>query len=159
MRVVCFVCGVSGVGKSTLGRRLARRWGFAFVEGDEFHPHQNITKMRRGLPLEDADRWPWLEKICKEVSSESVVACSALTRSYRDFLRKSLPNFPVRFLLLHGSKDVLSERMAGREGHFMPPELLASQLEALELPSADEPDVQVLDANLLLEELVELAEE
>lgn len=131
------VMGVSGSGKSTVARLLAERLGWPFAEGDDFHPPANVTKMARGVALEDTDRLPWLTEIADWIagqerqSADTVVACSALRRRYRDILRSAAAD--VRFVHLHGSAAVLQRRMRERgKGHFMPPELLHSQLAALE---------------------------
>lgn len=136
------VMGVSGCGKSTLGRALAARLGVHYVEGDELHPPENVARMAAGTPLTDADRQGWLEKIAAEVAAAAargeglVVTCSALKRRYRDLLRGG--DAALRFVFLHGPQSLLAERMAARQGHYMPPSLLQSQLEALEPPQADE---------------------
>lgn len=136
------VMGVSGCGKSTVGRALAGRLGLAFRDGDELHPAANIAKMARGEPLTDADRAPWLRAVAAALSPGTVMACSALRRSYRDLLRAEAP-CPVVFLHLHGRREVLLERMTRREGHFMPAALLDSQLATLEPLEADEPHLAV----------------
>lgn len=136
--------GVTGVGKTTVGRLLAERFGARFLEGDAFHPPANVEKMRAGIPLEDADRWPWLETLRAELARELaagatvVLACSALKRAYRDLLRRAGPE--VRFVHLVGPEELVARRLAGRRGHYMPPSLLPSQLATLEDPSG-EPDV------------------
>lgn len=137
------VMGVSGTGKSTLGAALARRLDRPFLEGDRFHPPANVARMAGGAPLADEDRWPWLDAIVAAMDDEAaagrstVVACSALRRAYRDRLRRATGR--VRFLLIDVPADELHRRMAAREGHFMPPALLASQLATLE-PLADDED-------------------
>jgi gluconokinase len=136
--------GVTGVGKTTVGRLLADRLGARFLEGDAFHPPANVAKMRAGIPLEDADRWPWLETLRAELARELakgatvVLACSALKRAYRDLLRRAGPE--VRFVHLVGPEELVARRLAGRRGHYMPPSLLPSQLATLEDP-VGEPDV------------------
>ena len=132
------VMGVSGSGKSTVGRILARLAGTSYIEGDDLHPDANIEKMGRGIPLEDDDRWPWLEEVGRIVSAcqgrhGAVATCSALKRSYRDVLRYTVgPS--LRFVWLTGPRAVLEGRMGERQGHFMPAGLLDSQLETLEDP-------------------------
>jgi gluconokinase len=144
---VIVVMGVSGSGKTTVAEGLARVTGWAFAEGDEFHPEANVEKMRRGEPLTDDDRWPWLEAIGdwigdKESAGESaVVACSALRRDYRDVLRRGRP--AVRFLHVIAPDDLLHVRMEQRTGHYMPRSLLESQLATLEPLEKDEPGVTV----------------
>lgn len=133
------VMGVSGSGKSHIGAALAQAWGVAFVEGDELHPAANIAKMRAGMPLDDADRRPWLAAIAAAIAAHRgkgvVVACSALRRTYRDVLRQADP--ALRLLYLRVPRDELARRMRARR-HFMPPALLDSQLATLEEPAADE---------------------
>lgn len=135
--------GVSGCGKSSVAAGLADALGLRFVEGDALHPSQNLAKMARGVPLTDADRWPWLDAVAAELSGGGVVSCSALKRAYRDRLRRGAGR-PVAFVFLRGSPALLAERMAGRTGHFMPASLLESQLATLEDPSA-EPGVVTVD--------------
>ncbi len=133
---VLVVMGVSGSGKTTIGQALARRLGYEFVEGDEFHTRANREKMHAGIPLTDDDREPWLEALRTRMSvliarnGRAVVTCSALKRSYRDKLRQK----GVRFVYLKVSRAVLHERLARRRGHFFNPALLESQLATLEEP-------------------------
>lgn len=140
--------GVSGCGKSTLARALAGALAVDFVEGDDLHPPANVQRMRAGIPLTDADREDWLAAIGRRLGEAHaqgrgiVVACSALKRRYRDQLRRHAPG--LRLVHLHGDASLLAERLTLRSGHYMPPSLLPSQLEALELPAADE-DVVTLD--------------
>ena len=130
--------GVSGSGKSTIGRAIAALSGTSYIEGDDLHPAANIEKMASGIPLEDDDRWPWLEEVGRilgacEGRHGAVATCSALRRSYRDVLRYTVgPG--LRFVWLTGSRALLERRMGKRDGHFMPPGLLDSQLETLEEP-------------------------
>ncbi len=136
------VMGVSGCGKSTVGRLLARALDVPFVEGDELHPARNIELMASGVALTDDDRQGWLQSVGAQLSSPSaqsrgaIVTCSALRRSYRDLLRTHAPD--LRFVFLQGDKRVLTQRMAERDGHYMPASLLQSQLDTLEPPAADE---------------------
>ena len=136
------VMGVSGSGKSLIGAALADALGVEFVEGDRYHPPENVERMARGIPLTDADRAGWLEALAtriseaKEAGAGAVVACSALKRAYRDVLRRNVPD--IRFVFLHGPRAVIAKRMEGRRGHFMPTLLLDSQLATLEEPAADE---------------------
>ena len=136
------VMGVSGSGKTTVARALAAELGLTFAEADDFHPPANIAKMTAGIPLTDEDRWPWLRALRgwmadRDARSEStVVTCSALKREYRDLLRGA--GGRVQFIDLEGSRELLAARMARRSGHFMPAELLDSQLDALEPPTPDE---------------------
>ncbi|MEO6204165.1 MAG: gluconokinase [Mycobacteriales bacterium] len=138
------VMGVSGSGKSTVARAVAERLGWDDVEGDDLHPPSNVEKMRSGHPLTDADRWPWLDRVAAVIAAQAtntVLACSALKRSYRDLLRAGNPG--VRFACLVVPEDVLRERLAQRTGHYMSAELLTSQLQALEPLDPDEPGVTV----------------
>jgi gluconokinase len=152
------VMGVSGGGKSTVGRQLASRISAPFIEGDEFHPPSNIAKMRAGIPLENEDRWPWLDRIALAIEAACaenqhvVAACSALKRMYRDRLRERIP-VRVLFICLEADNDVLSARMSSRPGHFMPPALLASQLATLERPDDSELALCV-DSTLPIDELI-----
>lgn len=153
------VMGVSGSGKTTIGTALAARLHREFAEGDDFHPPQNVAKMARGEPLGDADREPWLKALAEWIAGHeragrsTVLACSALARRYRDTLRAAAPRRVV-FVHLAAPRDVLLERMRRRKGHFMPPDLLDSQLAALEPLGADEPGI-TLDASAPPQELVE----
>ena len=144
---VIVVMGVSGSGKTTVATGLATAMGWEFAEGDDFHPVVNVEKMRNGVALTDHDRWPWLETIgawisAKEAAGESaVVTCSALRRAYRDVLRRDRPQ--VRFLHVEAPRTVIADRVEQREGHYMPPSLVPSQLATLEPLAADEPGVTV----------------
>lgn len=138
------VMGVSAAGKSTVGRGIAEQLGVEFIDGDSLHPLANVKKMSDGIPLEDADRWPWLDEIGAVIAAHPsgvVLACSALKRAYRVRILGSAPK--AVFVHLHGSDELLAQRAAGRAGHFMPPALLASQLATLEPLGADEPGVVV----------------
>lgn len=135
------IMGVSGCGKSTVGERLAQRLGVPFLEGDDLHPPHNVALMAAGTPLTDADRADWLDAIAERLSDLQsdeglVVSCSALKRRYRDRLRAAASD--LQFVHLHGDHALLATRLAQRQGHYMPPALLLSQLETLEIPSADE---------------------
>jgi gluconokinase len=145
------VMGVAGSGKTTVAALLAGRLGASFAEGDDFHSPANVAKMAAGHPLVDDDRWPWLNGIrdwfAKELAAgrSAVVPCSALRRSYRDLLETAGDGTAgtVQFVHLTGSYDLLRERIQGRAGHFMKPEMLDSQLAALEPLADDEPGFAV----------------
>jgi gluconokinase len=128
------VMGVSGSGKTTVGQMLAQHLGVPYAEADDFHPAANVAKMRAGRPLDDEDRRPWLDEIARwlagHADSGGVVTCSALKRRYRDQLASSAPH--VFFLHLDGSPELIAARIAARQGHFMPPELLRTQFADLE---------------------------
>lgn len=149
------VMGVSGSGKSTTGVLIADRLGVPFIDADALHPLENVAKMAAGTPLEDADRWPWLALVGKALADASdtglVMACSALKRVYREAILAEAPD--VRFVLLHGSREVLGRRMEGRTDHFMPASLLDSQFALLEELDADEPGF-VVDIDRSVEEIV-----
>jgi gluconokinase len=136
------VMGVAGSGKSTIAAALSQQLGWASAEADEFHPQSNIDKMTQGIPLQDEDRWPWLQEIQDWMSAQAaagkstVLTCSALKKSYRQLLSEAQGR--VLFLHLHGEADLIGRRMQGREGHFMPPTLLPSQLATLEPLSEEE---------------------
>jgi gluconokinase len=141
------VMGVSGSGKSTIAVALAEHLGWAFEDGDRFHPASNVAKMSAGHPLTDEDRWPWLEAIADEIGrvceavGHVVIACSALKRAYRDVLVRGRKD--VRFVFLDGSQALIADRLAKRKGHFMPSGLLDSQFKTLEPPTADERPIAV----------------
>ncbi|XP_070212537.1 probable gluconokinase [Littorina saxatilis] len=152
--VVVVVMGVCGCGKTTIGEALAERLGWSFRDADEFHSEANKHKMSTSTPLTDEDRLPWLKAIhqyiksLQEKSESAVVTCSALKRHYRDVLRSgehfsspsssSSSSADILFVLLKGTRYVLEERLGGRKGHFMPSDLLTSQLDTLEEPDPDE---------------------
>lgn len=139
------VMGVSGSGKSTLGALLAERLALPFADADAFHPEANIRKMRAGIPLTDADRWPWLDALGAWLAAQpagGVVGCSALKRAYRDRLRRHAPG--LRIVHPHGPFALVAARQAARENHFMPPALMESQFATLE-PCAPDEGALVLD--------------
>lgn len=131
--------GVSGCGKSSVGEGLAERLHIPYRDGDDLHPPANVDKMRAGIPLTDADRWPWLDRVAETLRTEApvIVGCSALRRAYRDRIRAGAGG-PVRFVHLTGARDVIAARMARRTGHYMPLSLLDSQIATLEPPGPDE---------------------
>jgi gluconokinase len=134
--------GVAGSGKSVIGAALADALGIEFVEGDQYHSAENVERMSRGIPLTDDDRAVWLRSLAvrireaRNAGAGLVISCSALKRSYRDILRAEASD--LRFVFLKGERTLIAGRIANRRGHFMPPSLLDSQLDALEEPSPDE---------------------
>lgn len=153
--MIVLVMGVSGCGKSTVGRRLADRLGAVFLEADEFHPPANVAKMRDGVPLTDEDRWPWLDALAAAIDAAAadgdvVVACSALRRTYRERLLGRHRD-GARIVHLHGSPELIAERLRARTGHYMPPSLLPTQIATLEAPD----DALVVDIAQPPEDLVE----
>ncbi|MBW4721318.1 gluconokinase [Saccharothrix sp. SC076] len=149
--------GVSGSGKTTTGKALARRLDVPFADADDFHPPANIAKMAAGVPLDDTDRAPWLRAIGDWLAAHpdgGVVTCSALKRVFRDGLRAAAPG--VRFVHLAGDPEVVRRRVARRSGHFMPASLVDSQYADLEPLGPDEPGV-VLDLDQPVPALVEAA--
>ena len=141
------VMGVCGAGKTEIGRRLAEALQWTFVDADDFHPPANVEKMRAGTPLTDADRWPWLDALAAVLQNATagqgnvVLACSALTRRYRDRLGLQRPR--VRLVHLDDVSGVIRQRMEQRGDHFMPAALLDSQVALLERPAADERPIVV----------------
>ena len=139
---ILVIMGVSGVGKSAVARELAARLGWCFQEGDALHPEANVAKMQAGIPLTDADRQPWLEQVAAWIDVQrankqpGIITCSALKRSYRQIIIGDRPE--VRLIYLHGGRDLIAQRLAGRSGHFMPASLLQSQIDTLEEPDPDE---------------------
>ncbi|MBN9210814.1 MAG: carbohydrate kinase [Microbacterium sp. 71-36] len=137
--------GPAGTGKSTVAGMLAGRLGWDLQEGDDLHPAVNVAKMAAGHALDDDDRWPWLDRVAGWIDGQiaagrpGVITCSALKRSYRDVLRRD----GVTFVLLMGDPKLVLDRLLRRQGHFMPPALLASQFETLEIPGADERAIHV----------------
>lgn len=148
------IMGVSGCGKTTVGKRLAEETGAVFLDADDFHPAANLAKMAAGQPLTDEDRQPWLaivaEKIRTLADAPFVLACSALRESYRQQLLAACPG--MKIIHLHGSRELLLERLQKRQGHFMPASLLDSQLATLEPPAA----ALTLNVALSPQELIEL---
>ena len=158
MMIIIF--GVSGAGKTTVGKLLARELGWRFIEADDFHPAANIEKMRNGHPLTDEDRWPWLDCLRKQIEQllsareNAVLACSALKRAYRDRLRVS---DEVKFVFLRGDYALVEKQLRSRHGHFMNANLLQSQFDDLEEPQPDE-NVLTIELGRTPEEIVERIE-
>ncbi|SOD70991.1 gluconokinase/shikimate kinase [Jatrophihabitans sp. GAS493] len=138
--LVLVIMGVSGSGKSTVAGLLAGRLGWDLAEGDDMHPAANVAKMAAGHPLDDEDRWPWLDTIAAWIhqheasGTPGIITCSALKKIYRDRLR----GHDVVFVFLSGSQDQIATRLTARHGHYMPSSLLQSQIDTLEAPTADE---------------------
>ena len=154
------VMGVSGSGKTSAARELTRQLGWEYIEGDDLHPEANVAKMAAGQPLDDEDRWPWLRRIAEVIGEREaagtslVLTCSALKRSYRDLLRDGHPS--VWFAHMQVSQQVLADRLAQRQGHYMPPSLLDSQLATLEPLAEDEPGDVIAGDGPLTESVTEL---
>jgi len=154
--VIVIIFGVSGAGKTTVGKLLSRELGWDFIEADDFHPQTNINKMRSGHPLTDEDRWPWLERLRQQIErsldagENAVLACSALKRAYRDRLRVS---DEVKFVFLRGDYVLVERQLRNRHGHFMNRRLLRSQFADLEEPGPDE-DALTIKLGRTPEELV-----
>ena len=152
--MIVIVMGVTGAGKTTIGRALATALGWEFHDGDELHSEESKRKMHRGVALDDADRAPWLSAIRKLILAmlsggrDGVIACSALKQSYRDEIVVD-PNL-VKVVYLKGSKEVIAERLRNRGGHFMNPDLLQSQFDTLEEPH----DAIVVDVSAAPEAIV-----
>ena len=154
------VMGVSGAGKTTVARGISELTGLRFAEADEFHSEANVAQMRSGVPLDDAARWPWLRDLADWMAARhvegvsTVLACSALKRTYRDVLRQGPPD--VEFVHLDGSAELIRDRLNGRAGHYMPASLLDSQRAILEQLDPDESGV-VLEVARSPEDLVAMA--
>ncbi|MGC6406716.1 gluconokinase [Bisgaard Taxon 45] len=150
--------GVSSTGKTSVGTAVAQRLGIKLIDGDDLHPRANILKMGQGMPLNDADRAPWLERIrdaafsLEQKSEVGIIVCSALKKQYRDLIRDGNE---VTFLFLHGPFELVLERMKQRKGHYMKPDMLKSQFDILEIPQADEPDVIPISIEGTFEQVVE----
>ncbi len=153
--MVIIVMGVSGSGKTTIGQALASTLGWGFNDADDFHSAANVQKMKKGLPLTDADRQPWLRNLRTAIEKWTrdgpghVLACSALKAAYRDILGRNDPE--VKFVYLQGSFDLISQRLKERKSHFFNPALLLSQFEALETPE----NALVIDASREPQEIVQ----
>ena len=140
--MIVVLMGVSGAGKTTIGQLVAARLGWRFIEGDEYHPPENVAKMAAGIALEDSDRWPWLDALNRRIAAErnAIVSCSALKDSYRRRLLAGIA--PARIVYLNAPKPLIAARVAGRKHKFMPASLLESQFATLE-PPADAIDIDV----------------
>jgi len=155
--MIIIVFGVSGAGKTTVGKLLACELGWRFIEADDFHPAANIEKMRSGHPLSDEDRSPWLDCLRNQIAQllaageSAVLACSALKRAYRDRLRAG---DDIKFVFLRGDYAVVEKQLRGRRGHFMSPELLRSQFDDLQEPKPDE-NVLTIELGPTPEEIIE----
>jgi len=158
------VMGVSGSGKSTLAQGLSDALHLRMKDGDELHLPESVAKMSAGIPLQDDDRWPWLDRIAsylKQDNSDSghqaggIVACSALKRVYRDRIRRNAG--PVVFLFLDGSSELIRQRMQARVGHYMQAGLLDSQLQTLEQPTPEETDVITLQIDQSVPDILQQA--
>jgi gluconokinase len=154
------VMGVSGSGKTSVAQELTRQLGWEYIEGDALHPAANVAKMAAGTPLDDDDRWPWLRRIAEVIGEHEaagrslVITCSALKRSYRDLLSDGHPS--AWFAHVHVDREVLAKRLAARQGHFMPPSLLDSQLATLQPLDDDEPGAVIDGDGPLAETVTEL---
>ena len=161
VRLAIVVMGVSGSGKSTVGAALAEALHIDFFDGDALHAPESVARMRDGIALTDADRWPWLDRIGALLADAAghprgvAVACSALRRTYRDRLRAAVP--ALRFVFLDGSAELIASRVGGRSGHYMPSSLLDSQLATLERPAASEAGVARFDIAMPAGEIVRAA--
>ena len=133
--MIVVLMGVSGSGKTTIGEALAQRLGWRLIEGDDYHPRENVAKMAAGIPLEDADRWPWLDALNQRIRGErnAIVTCSALKESYRQRLLAGIKE--ARVVYLHAPKALIAKRVAERKHKFMPASLLESQFATLEPPA------------------------
>jgi len=155
--MVIIIFGVSGAGKTTIGKLLARDLRWRFIEADDFHPAANIEKMRSGHPLTDNDRWPWLEQLRQQIErslgarENAVLACSPLTRAYRDRLDVS---DEIKFVFLRGDYALVQKQLRSRHGHFINAALLQSQFHDLEEPESDE-NVLTVDLGRKPQELVD----
>jgi gluconokinase len=144
--VIVVICGVSGAGKTTVGKLLAQEFGWHFYEADDFHSPGNVEKMRGGVPLTDEDRWPWLENLRELIErllsagENAVMACSALKRKYRERLRV---NSDVKLVFLRGDYALIAEQLRHRHDHFMNPALLQSQFADLEEPQQEQPAITI----------------
>jgi gluconokinase len=157
---IIIVMGVSSSGKSSVGQSIARRLHVPFLDGDGYHPEANVEKMRAGIPLDDADRWPWLERLASALhkaadrKGASVGACSALKRAYRAFLVEKASE-PITFVYLDGTREIIGERMARRHHEYMPTSLLDSQFATLEVPDPATENVLVVPVTDSIEKITQ----
>ena len=158
---ILIVMGVASSGKSVTGKAIARRLHAPFLDGDAYHPSANKDKMRAGIPLIDDDRWPWLSTLARalheaaEGKGVAIGACSALKRSYRDYLVKEAGE-PILFVFLDGTEELIASRMKTRVHEYMPLTLLASQFATLEVPGPDE-NVLAIPVTLTVEQIADRA--
>jgi gluconokinase len=151
--MIIVIMGVAGSGKTTIGKLLSKKFGYKYYEGDDYHPHKNVAKMSNGIPLNDEDRLPWLLSLRKIIQENledgrgTVITCSALKQSYREILKY---DNRVKFVYLKGDFDTINNRMQQRKEHFMKPEMLKSQFDALEEPT----DAITIEVNMSTEEIV-----
>lgn len=156
--MIIILMGVSGAGKTTIGRSLAAELGWPFFEGDDFHPSENINKMMRGEPLSDQDRRPWLEELHRLIvrltqqQRSALISCSALKQAYRDYLKIGAQ---VRFIYLKGPPNLLRQRLKQRQRHFMQANMLESQLNILDEPQ----DALTIDTDQPLERILQIITE
>ena len=136
--MIIIVMGVSGCGKSTIGKFLSEKLSLPFIEADDFHSKESVLKMSSGIPLTDEDRWPWLQSLSYELklrqNEGAILACSALKEEYRKILQQDLHE-KIIWIYLEGSEEIIKQRIKNRKGHFMPEALLRSQIATLEFPS------------------------
>ncbi|MCI0612214.1 gluconokinase [bacterium] len=153
--MIIVIFGVTGSGKTTIGKLLAQKKAWKFLDADDFHPKRNIQKMRKGVPLTDDDRDPWLNSIaitlrkCEKNKTHTVLACSALKETYRNKISEASKD--IRWVLLHGSFESISKRLLNRSDHFMSPQLLQSQFDILEIPK----NATIIDSELPPDKIVE----